>query len=235
MSCSNHFVNHALETSPTTTTPLSRHSGKEKVTPDDLFLLHSMDGGNRLGYGELVNDIPDNDEDEGAADAGNDDEGGVRHRPNMSFTNRLRAMGERLGEIETYISKLGSNVDDLTYVVSGMSEQYDQFYGEFGQMRMEQERYREYDLAHLKLVFEFSIYKVWKSVEYGGNPQMDLQDKEVIDSGCLRHMTGNMSYLTDYEEIDEGYVAFRGNLKGGKMTEKDVWNKNRQSFGEKKN
>ncbi|GJU18095.1 putative reverse transcriptase, RNA-dependent DNA polymerase [Tanacetum coccineum] len=28
-------------------------------------------------------------------------------------------------------------------------------------------RYREYDLAHLKLIFEFSIYKVWKSVGYG--------------------------------------------------------------------
>ncbi|GKA42303.1 hypothetical protein Tco_0734963, partial [Tanacetum coccineum] len=27
--------------------------------------------------------------------------------------------------------------------------------------------YREYDLAHLKLVFEPSIYKVWKSVGYG--------------------------------------------------------------------
>ncbi|GJZ20940.1 hypothetical protein Tco_0557979 [Tanacetum coccineum] len=26
----------------------SRHSGKEKVTPDDLFLLHSMDGGARV-------------------------------------------------------------------------------------------------------------------------------------------------------------------------------------------
>ncbi|GJX39540.1 ribonuclease H-like domain-containing protein [Tanacetum coccineum] len=33
-------------------------------------------------------------------------------------------------------------------------------------------------------------------------------DQGVIDSGCSRHMTGNMSYLTDYEEIDEGYVAF---------------------------
>ncbi|GKB10570.1 hypothetical protein Tco_0844493 [Tanacetum coccineum] len=35
-----------------------------------------------------------------------------------------------------------------------------------------------------------------------GNPQMDLQDQGVIDSGCLRHMIGNMSYLTDFEEID---------------------------------
>ncbi|GJV36329.1 putative ribonuclease H-like domain-containing protein [Tanacetum coccineum] len=53
-----------------------------------------------------------------------------------------------------------------------------------------------------------------------GNPQMDLQDKGVIDSGCSRHMTGNMSYLTDYEEIDGGYVAFGGNPKRKKITEK---------------
>nr|GEW57234.1 ribonuclease H-like domain-containing protein [Tanacetum cinerariifolium] len=50
-----------------------------------------------------------------------------------------------------------------------------------------------------------------------GNPQMDLQDK-VIDSRCSRHMTGNMSYLSDYKEIDGGYVTFGGNLKGGKIT-----------------
>nr|GEU38660.1 hypothetical protein [Tanacetum cinerariifolium] len=31
---------------------------------------------------------------------------------------------------------------------------------------------------------------------------------------------GNMTYLTDYEEIDGGYVAFRGNPKGGKITKK---------------
>ncbi|GJY06569.1 uncharacterized mitochondrial protein-like protein [Tanacetum coccineum] len=53
------------------------------------------------------------------------------------------------------------------------------------------------------------------------NPQMDLQDQGVIDSGCSRHMTGNMSYLIDYEEIDGGYVAFGGNPKGGKITGKD--------------
>ncbi|GKD66043.1 putative RNA-directed DNA polymerase, eukaryota, reverse transcriptase zinc-binding domain protein [Tanacetum coccineum] len=33
-------------------------------------------------------------------------------------------------------------------------------------------------------------------------------------------MTGNRSYLTDYEEIDGGFVAFRGNSKGGKITGK---------------
>ncbi|GKF03385.1 putative ribonuclease H-like domain-containing protein [Tanacetum coccineum] len=44
---------------------------------------------------------------------------------------------------------------------------------------------------------------------------MDLQNQGVIDSGCSRHMTGKMSYLTDYEEVDGGYVAFGGNLRGG--------------------
>ncbi|GJR39648.1 ribonuclease H-like domain-containing protein [Tanacetum coccineum] len=58
-----------------------------------------------------------------------------------------------------------------------------------------------------------------------GNPQMDLQEKGVIDSGCSRHMTGNMSYLTDYEEIDGGYVAFGGNPKGGKITSKDDYSR----------
>ncbi|GKD98155.1 ribonuclease H-like domain-containing protein [Tanacetum coccineum] len=51
-----------------------------------------------------------------------------------------------------------------------------------------------------------------------GNPQQDLQEKQVIDSGCSRHMTGNMSYLTDFKEIDRGYVAFGGNPKGEKIT-----------------
>ncbi|GJZ39366.1 ribonuclease H-like domain-containing protein [Tanacetum coccineum] len=64
---------------------------------------------------------------------------------------------------------------------------------------------------------------VWKPntkvLDYG-NPQMDLQDKGVIDSRCSRHMPGNMSYLTNYEEVDKGYVAFRGNPKGEKITRK---------------
>nr|GEX67774.1 hypothetical protein [Tanacetum cinerariifolium] len=51
------------------------------------------------------------------------------------------------------------------------------------------------------------------SSESKGNPQINLQDQRVIDSGCSRHMTGSMSYIIDYEEIDRGYVAFRGNPK----------------------
>nr|GEZ84729.1 hypothetical protein [Tanacetum cinerariifolium] len=50
-----------------------------------------------------------------------------------------------------------------------------------------------------------------------GNPQYALKDKGVIDSGCSRHMTGNMFYLSDFEERNGGYVSFGGNPKGGNI------------------
>nr|GEV27754.1 hypothetical protein [Tanacetum cinerariifolium] len=49
-----------------------------------------------------------------------------------------------------------------------------------------------------------------------GNLQHTLKDKGVIDNRCSRHMTGNMSYLSDFEEINGGFVAFGGNTKGWK-------------------
>nr|GEX55654.1 hypothetical protein [Tanacetum cinerariifolium] len=39
-----------------------------------------------------------------------------------------------------------------------------------------------------------------------GNPQQEIQEKGIIDSGCSRHMTENMSCLSEYEEIDGGYL-----------------------------
>nr|GEU57375.1 hypothetical protein [Tanacetum cinerariifolium] len=51
------------------------------------------------------------------------------------------------------------------------------------------------------------------------NPQHALKDKGVIDSGCSRHMAGNISYLSDFEEINRGYVAFGRNPKGGYITD----------------
>ncbi|GJW75323.1 putative ribonuclease H-like domain-containing protein, partial [Tanacetum coccineum] len=53
-----------------------------------------------------------------------------------------------------------------------------------------------------------------------GNPQLELQEKGVIDIRCSRHMTGNKSYLPDYEEINGGFVAFGGDPKGGRITSK---------------
>nr|GEU85778.1 hypothetical protein [Tanacetum cinerariifolium] len=67
------------------------------------------------------------------------------------------------------------------------------------------------------------LFRMPREIGYGnqnGNPQQALKDKGVIDSGCSRHMTRNISYLSDFEEINRGYVAFGGNLKGGKITGK---------------
>ncbi|GJT97863.1 retrovirus-related pol polyprotein from transposon TNT 1-94 [Tanacetum coccineum] len=52
----------------------------------------------------------------------------------------------------------------------------------------------------------------------GGKPQHD--DKGFINSGCSRHMTGNIAYLSDFKEFDGGYVAFGGGAYGGRITSK---------------
>nr|GEX99929.1 putative reverse transcriptase domain-containing protein [Tanacetum cinerariifolium] len=75
---------------------------------------------NGLGRGELVDDTLDNYEEEVAADEGRraqDDEGCMRRHPNMSFTNRLRVMDDRLGDFDTNIYKLSNDVEELTTVV----------------------------------------------------------------------------------------------------------------------
>ncbi|GJS51110.1 putative ribonuclease H-like domain-containing protein [Tanacetum coccineum] len=51
-----------------------------------------------------------------------------------------------------------------------------------------------------------------------GHPQKE--DQGYVYSGCSRHKTGNMSYLSNFKEFDGGYVTFGGGAKGGKITGK---------------
>ncbi|GJT85669.1 putative ribonuclease H-like domain-containing protein [Tanacetum coccineum] len=53
-----------------------------------------------------------------------------------------------------------------------------------------------------------------------GMPQMN--DKGFVDSGCSRHMTGNIAYLLDFKEFDRGYVTFGGGAYGGRITGKGI-------------
>nr|GEW00400.1 putative ribonuclease H-like domain-containing protein [Tanacetum cinerariifolium] len=53
-----------------------------------------------------------------------------------------------------------------------------------------------------------------------GDPQAALRDTGIFDSGCSRHMIGNKSFLSDYQEDDGGFVVFAGSSKGGKITGK---------------
>ncbi|GJY99732.1 retrovirus-related pol polyprotein from transposon TNT 1-94 [Tanacetum coccineum] len=52
--------------------------------------------------------------------------------------------------------------------------------------------------------------------EHASESLNKLIECQIVDN-CKK---GNMSYLTDYEEIDRGYVAFRGNPKRRKITGK---------------
>ncbi|GJT27845.1 putative ribonuclease H-like domain-containing protein [Tanacetum coccineum] len=47
---------------------------------------------------------------------------------------------------------------------------------------------------------------------------IDTQGRLKSDSGCSRHMTGNISYLSDFEPYNGGYVSF--GYGGGKITGK---------------
>ncbi|GJZ08302.1 putative ribonuclease H-like domain-containing protein [Tanacetum coccineum] len=55
-------------------------------------------------------------------------------------------------------------------------------------------------------------------VDKMGKPQQD--DTGFVDSGCSRHMTGNIAYLSDFKEFDGGYVTFGGGAHGGRISGK---------------
>ncbi|GKG16243.1 hypothetical protein Tco_0358566, partial [Tanacetum coccineum] len=52
-----------------------------------------------------------------------------------------------------------------------------------------------------------------------GHSQDDEEDQCYANNECSRHMTGNMSYLLDFQPMDGGYVTFRGGI-GGRITGK---------------
>ncbi|GJU03804.1 hypothetical protein Tco_1114142 [Tanacetum coccineum] len=117
---------------------------------------------NALGQRELVDDMLNDSEDEAAAAEAmraQEKECGVRHHPNMSFTNRLRPMDDRLGDIDSNIYTLSNKVEDLTTLVSGMSEQYDQFYREFDRMRLEQDRFHAWNTNHMLQLLSYHHIK----------------------------------------------------------------------------
>ncbi|GJV76343.1 putative ribonuclease H-like domain-containing protein [Tanacetum coccineum] len=43
-------------------------------------------------------------------------------------------------------------------------------------------------------------------------------DKGFVDSGCSRHMTGNIAHLSYFKDFNGGYVTFCGGAYGGKIT-----------------
>nr|GEV87579.1 retrotransposon protein, putative, unclassified [Tanacetum cinerariifolium] len=69
------------------------------------------------------------------------------------------------------------------------------------------------DLGNKGKAVKASACWIWR-------PKQNTTDKGYWDNGCSRHMTGNISYLSDYEPYDEGYVSF--GQGGGKITGKGI-------------
>nr|GFC69921.1 ribonuclease H-like domain-containing protein [Tanacetum cinerariifolium] len=86
--------------------------------------------------------------------------------------------------------------------------------------RVKAARLSAVSVARINAVKTSAVTVVQHNHTKKGNPQQALKDKGVIDSGCSRHMTRNISYLSNLEELNGGYVAFGGNPKGGKITDK---------------
>ncbi|GJV42887.1 putative ribonuclease H-like domain-containing protein [Tanacetum coccineum] len=63
---------------------------------------------------------------------------------------------------------------------------------------------------------------VWRPIKPNGASlsNSQLNDKGFVDSGCSRHMSGNIAHLSDFKDFDGGYVTFGGGAKGGRITGK---------------
>ncbi|GKB84266.1 hypothetical protein Tco_0956538 [Tanacetum coccineum] len=51
---------------------------------------------------------------------------------------------------------------------------------------------------------------VWRPIKPNGASLINsqLNDKGFVDSGCSRHMSGNIAHLSDFKDFDGGYVTF---------------------------
>nr|GEU80293.1 hypothetical protein [Tanacetum cinerariifolium] len=113
------------------------------------------------------------------------------------------------------------------YIRNFMPPKHDLFYtglDEFAVKHVVENKSSKEETKAVRNNTDAPIIEEWVSDDEEENviqPMIEKKtDKGVIDSGCSRHMTWNISYLADYEEIDREYVAFGGNPKRGKITGK---------------
>ncbi|GJZ89727.1 integrase, catalytic region, zinc finger, CCHC-type containing protein [Tanacetum coccineum] len=135
---------------------------------------------------------------------------GSKNRNKVLETSNKALVDKLKGEIEDFKIKnksLESSNNHFKEANNELSKTNQLMFKDFKNFQAELDRYHNVNYAS-KVI----------QVSDGVGPQIDLQDQGVIDSGCSRYMTGNMSYLTDFKEIDGGYVAFGGNPKGEKIT-----------------
>nr|GEU69170.1 retrovirus-related Pol polyprotein from transposon TNT 1-94 [Tanacetum cinerariifolium] len=118
-----------------------------------------------------------------------------RQPRNQDSRKRNQDNSRRIVNVEETSSKAMVAIDGASFDWSYMADDEPEFEG--------------YEPKTSNIVSEDNSNKVKKS------PNAPLV-KELVSKH--KYMTGNMSYLFEYEEIDGGYVAFGGYPKGGKIT-----------------
>ncbi|GJY22776.1 putative ribonuclease H-like domain-containing protein [Tanacetum coccineum] len=58
------------------------------------------------------------------------------------------------------------------------------------------------------------------------------RSSQILDSGCSRHMSGNIAHLSDFKDFDGGYVTFGGGENGGRITGKCTIKTDKLDFDE---
>ncbi|GKA05161.1 putative ribonuclease H-like domain-containing protein [Tanacetum coccineum] len=74
--------------------------------------------------------------------------------------------------------------------------------------------------AHPKSTIHYARPRTYFQNQAQSTSNSQLNDKGFVDSGCSRHMTGNISHLSDFKDFDGGYVTFGGGAYGGRITGK---------------
>ncbi|GJQ93115.1 putative ribonuclease H-like domain-containing protein [Tanacetum coccineum] len=71
---------------------------------------------------------------------------------------------------------------------------------------------------------------VWRPTKLNSASITFKRHNYVDARGRSKHMTWNMSYLSDFKEFDGGYVTFRGGAKGGRITSKGTLKTSKLDF-----
>nr|GEV57399.1 hypothetical protein [Tanacetum cinerariifolium] len=131
-------------------------------------------------------------------------------------TLRLAKLNEELSDCETDLYHYKRGLSQVKARLVEFKEQEFKFYEKIRGLERDVEETKE-KLLRPQLVGFRDLNKILLNK---GNSQNNIDDKGYWDSGCSRHMTGNISYLSEYEPYDGGYVSF--GQGGGKITGKGI-------------
>ncbi|GJV81886.1 hypothetical protein Tco_1517756 [Tanacetum coccineum] len=115
----------------------TEYSVKDKITHADLFFLNSMDGG------ELV-DVSWN-----VAKFSCNKAKGVQKRSKIAGAHLIGRIARSLGLMSNVSLKLDDSEEEAD------AAEYDQFYGEFRLMRVEQERFHSWNSSHMSQLLSY--------------------------------------------------------------------------------